>query len=469
MKQGQVKKNIVYSLTAQAVSLLASLLIGVIVPKFIDEYQYAYWQIYILYVGYVGILHFGILDGLVLRCSQYDYDELNKPVIRSQFLILLLIDILVALVFVLVSTIASRGINKQVVLFVAIGIITKNIFTYSSYLLQITNRIKKYAGLVAIRGLVYGSMIILLLILRVNDFVWFCIVDLLSDCFAITYGFICSKKLFIGKPLGIKEAFHETWLSASAGIFVLVANWSSNLLIGSGKMIVQWHWEELIFGKISFAFSVLNLFLTFVNAISVVLFPSIKRMDQSELPELYKKVRSTASPVLFFIMLLYFPGCWILKKWLPAYTSSLTYLGILLPIIIYTSKVSLLTNNYLKAYRKERLMLYINLLSIAIGVIFYLISAYLFNKITFLLICIVLVIMMRSVFSEIVVIKTIKIHIFAEFIIEAFMTVIFILSANCSGLLIGGCIYGFALILYFIYNKSSIAGMFSKFFKRSVN
>ena len=56
-------KNVVYSILAQIISLAVSFVLTLIVPKFIDEYQYAYWQTYVLYVGYVGILHFGILDG----------------------------------------------------------------------------------------------------------------------------------------------------------------------------------------------------------------------------------------------------------------------------------------------------------------------------------------------------------------------------------------------------------------------
>ena len=136
------------------------------------------------------------------------------------------------------------------------------------------------------------------------------------------------------------------------------------LLIGSAKMIVQWRWDELVFGKVSFAFSVSNLFLAFVTAISVVLFPSLKRMNQEDLPAVYKKIRGAVSPLLFFAMLFYFPGCVILRAWLPRYAESLRYLGILLPIIVFASKVSLLTNNYLKAYRKENLMLKINVFSI---------------------------------------------------------------------------------------------------------
>ena len=73
----QIKKNVGLSVSAQVISLAVSFIMNLILPKFISEYQYALWQTYLLYIGYVGILHFGLLDGIVLRYSQYDYDELE--------------------------------------------------------------------------------------------------------------------------------------------------------------------------------------------------------------------------------------------------------------------------------------------------------------------------------------------------------------------------------------------------------
>ena len=87
----QIKKNMVVSVAAQVISLIVSFIMNLILPKYISEYQYAYWQTYLLYVGYVGVFHFGLLDGILLRYSQYDYDELDKPRIRSQFKCLLTI------------------------------------------------------------------------------------------------------------------------------------------------------------------------------------------------------------------------------------------------------------------------------------------------------------------------------------------------------------------------------------------
>ena len=50
----QIKKNIGLSIIAQIISLAVSFVMNLILPKFISEYQYALWQTYLLYIGYVG-------------------------------------------------------------------------------------------------------------------------------------------------------------------------------------------------------------------------------------------------------------------------------------------------------------------------------------------------------------------------------------------------------------------------------
>ena len=50
----KLAKNVLISVIAQVISLAVSFVMGLIVPKFIDGYSYAYWQLYLLYVSYVG-------------------------------------------------------------------------------------------------------------------------------------------------------------------------------------------------------------------------------------------------------------------------------------------------------------------------------------------------------------------------------------------------------------------------------
>lgn len=462
----RVAKNIVISVTVQIISMAVSFLLALIAPRFIDEYQYSYWQTYVLYVGYVGILHFGLLDGIVLRYSQYDYDELDKGKLRSQFQVLLVFTSILAAVAILVAVFALQGIAKSIVIFVAIGIISKNIVTYISYSFQITNRINQYAIFTVIQRVTYGIVVVVLLACGVNDFVWYCLADLMGDAVAIITASFFNRGMYFGKRIGIKDTFTEVRANICTGINLLVANWAAMFIVGGAKMIVQWTWDELTFGKVSFAFSLSNVFLAFISAASIVLFPSLKRMEKDKLPAIYEGVRGLMSPLLISAMILYFPGCWILSKWLPAYSASLGYLGLMLPIIVFSSKINLLTNNYLKAYRKEKSLLIINVSSFALMAIIATLGAFVFHNLELILLGVVFTLMVSSITSEIVVLKTIRIRIILPFILEVVMTILFILCATFLNLWIGCAVYAGALLLYLLCNIGNFKKLY--FRKKSV-
>ena len=446
----------VISIVVQLVSLTVSFVIGFIVPKFIDEYQYAYWQTYILYVGYVGVLHFGLLDGIVLRYSQYDFDQLDKERIRSQFKILLGSTSIMAFLTILVGLLVTDGILRTTVVFVAIGIITKNVMFYNSYSFQITNRIDKYAILTIAQRVSYGLIVVVLLFLRVNRFEYYCIAELSGDVVGIIISKFFNRGMYFGRSLPLYDAFNEWKINVSSGVILMLANWSGMLLLGFAKMFVQWHWDDLTFGKVSFSFSLSNLFLTFITAVSVVLFPQLKRTEQDKLPGIYKSIRNAISPLLFVAMLAYYPGCVILEIFLPKYSQSLIYLGLLLPIIIYTSKVSLLTNNYLKAYRKEKDMLRINIISSIFAIVSFAVSAYVFNNLTALLICVVLSNLVKSVMSERSIEAEIHIGFAKDHIIEAAMTAAFILYTNFLSRWTACAAYAITLAVYLWYYRKDI-------------
>ncbi|WP_295086892.1 hypothetical protein [Ruminococcus sp.] len=462
MNYKKVRNNLILTFSAQATSILANFVLNIITPRYISEYQYAYWQTFILYLSYVGILHFGLLDGLVLRYSQYDYDELDKQEIRSQFYALLLMNTICSFILISISSVIMSGVNKKIFLLVAIGIITKNIYTYNSYTFQITNRIKLYAFLIIAQRLIYGFVVVVLLLLRVDNWMWYCIADLLGDLAGIVACCTVNREICFGNSLSINKAIKITWESISAGIKLLVATWASMFLVGSAKMIIQWRWDELVFGKVSFAFSIMALFMTFINAISVVLFPILKRMKEEDLPNLYSRIRGVLSPLLIVLLSLYFPGCMILKLWLPKYIMSLQILSILLPSVIYTSKVNLLTSNYLKAYRKETVLLIINLSTIIISFGTFLLFAFVFNSLNAIIIATLAGIAIRSIASEIVVSRLIGVSLLKDHIAELIITIIFIICANINKTYIGFIVYFSIALVYTLLNSKLIMSFFNK-------
>ena len=122
----KLAKNMIVSVAAQAVTLLVSFILYLVVPRYVSEYTYSYWQMYMLYIAYVGVLHFGLLDGLVLRYGAYDYNELDRSRIRSQFMMLLFMLSCFAVLLGVTSLFVFEGERRFVFLLVAVGIVTKS-------------------------------------------------------------------------------------------------------------------------------------------------------------------------------------------------------------------------------------------------------------------------------------------------------------------------------------------------------
>ncbi len=460
----KLAKNMIVSVAAQAVTLLVSFILYLVVPRYVSEYTYSYWQMYMLYIAYVGVLHFGLLDGLVLRYGAYDYNELDRSRIRSQFMMLLFMLSCFAVLLGVTSIFVFEGERRFVFLLVAVGIVTKNLATYNSYIFQITNRIERYAAVTIVQRGFFGFISVALLLGKVDYFVWYCVADIAGDLLGFALGVLFNRaQVYFGRGIPRREFMEETKANLSAGILLMLANWSSVLLIGSARMITEWRWGELVFGKVSFAFSLTNVFLTFVTAVSVVLFPSLKRLDREKLPEMYGNIRKAISLFMCFALVMFFPGSYIVEKWIPAYAVSLQYLAILVPIVVFSSKVNLLTNNYLKVYRKEKSMLLVNLVSVALGAGLFFASAYLFDDLNILLYSVVVAIVFNSVLSEIVVMKLIGKRFYLSIFLEVAMAAGFIAIAVLLPLWWGMLAYFLLFLVYCALHYKTIAALFRKF------
>lgn len=461
-RANQIGKNVMISVFAQAVSLLISLISGFFIPKYIDEYQYAYREIYTLYVSYASILSLGLTDGLLVRYSKYDYDQLDQPRLRSQFKLLLFMVGGISVVSIFVALFFLPETTKQIVVLLAIGALTKNLVAYNSNCFQMSNRINEYAKLVFIQRIAYGVCIVALLLCGVNDFEWYCIASILGDVVVILLSLKTNRALCIGKGLPIKESLRECKMNTSIGAIVLLSSISNSLVLGITKMVIQWRWDELVFGKVSFAFSVTSLFFTFITAISVVLFPVLQRMKDEHLPNVYKQLRGMISLLLFILLIAYFPCRLILEKLIPKYAISLVYLGVLLPKIVFTAKTGLLTDNYLKTYRKEKSMLLVNVVSIVVSLALSVVGAYIFNDLMLVLVFSLVVTMFNSILSECIVARIIKVNLLKEFLLEAVMTVVFIVSVNYLSFWEAFVVYIIALSLYCVIERRYLKLIFER-------
>lgn len=82
--------NVSYTLTANIITLLISILVISILPKLMGVSEYSYFQLYIFYTSYVVFFHLGLPNGIYLRYGGKEFSELNQGQYRIQFWILVL-------------------------------------------------------------------------------------------------------------------------------------------------------------------------------------------------------------------------------------------------------------------------------------------------------------------------------------------------------------------------------------------
>lgn len=466
MNNKKIKKNIILVLLSQMFSIVVGLVLGFVVPKFIDELQYAYWQSFLLYYGYSSLLTFGLIDGFVLRYSNYDYEDLPRERVKAFFKALLLVAFFTSLVIIVVSQFALTGHYKSVLLLVGVGAFIHTLWTYNYTILNTTNRADKYARYVFVYRLSYLLIIVVLLLLKISNFIYYCIAEIISEFLAFILSIRHNRGLYFGRALPFKEAKKELSLLFAGGIILLLANFTGNFIVNGAKTIIEIKWDKLTFGAVSFGFSATNIFLTLVTTVSVVLFPSLKRIDEKNLPATYIKIRDSLTPLIFICFIAYFPLRFVLNIWLPNYSASLVYLGSLLPITYSISLANLLTNNYFKAYRKEKIMLLINLSCVAFGFLSYYFAWFFFKNVELIIFCVIIISFTRLYLSEFVIYKIMNKKMSLSIFFEVAISVSFVLCNRYLGLYKCLVVYFFILVIYLIINQGKINYIINHFTQR---
>jgi len=60
----QLKKDLFKVFSSNFINLVIGIITGFLVPAFLSLDQYAFLKTFTLYIGYVGIIHFGFIDGI---------------------------------------------------------------------------------------------------------------------------------------------------------------------------------------------------------------------------------------------------------------------------------------------------------------------------------------------------------------------------------------------------------------------
>ena len=399
--QSEIKKNITFALLAQIVSLMASVLMSLFVPKILNIYDYALWQLFLFYNSYVGLFLFGLNGGIYLTEGGKRGSDIDYSAIGSQIRFGALVQIIIGIcIFVAVNLINQNPDRVFVLCAASIYLIISNVNDLFGYFYQAINQTRLYSISATVdRALFLAVLAISVTAFRVDDYKVYIVAFIAtkSVALALTLGFgreiICSK--WTNVRLTILNVIH----SIQIGLKLTISTLAGTLILGVTRQLVDLSMGIEVFGKVSFSVSMVNFFLQFSAQFALVLFPELRRKGDN-LPNIYKRSSSLLSTVLPVVYILYIPLSVLINAWLPQYQDSLKYLILLLPMCIYDGKMNVLGTTYYKVVRKEGTLLKVNLVSLGASIVLNFLACFVFRSLTLSLTFTTFVIMARSIYSE---------------------------------------------------------------------
>jgi len=436
-----------------------------IVPKILGVEQFAYWQLFIFYVSYTGLFHFGIMDGVYLRYGGERYDNLNRSLIGSQIWLMIGWLVIISVVIILYAFF-NMDVPQRKFVWIGLAIYTvlHNIVLFFGFIFQATNRTKWHSISIMIEKTAFIFAVVLMFLWRPDRFEYYVVFYIIAKVLSLLYCASTGREFLLSKWVSLRETLAAGWRNIRIGFNLTLANLASTFILGSGRFVVDNAWGINSFGKFSFAVSLATFFLNFINQISIVLFPALRRLKEEEQTEIFIKVRKILTFVLCGMLLFYMPVKSVLLWWLPAYEESVRYLGILFPLCIFDGKMQMLYSTYLKVLRQERYLMKINLLAVGISMLGGIVSAYVFYSVYGILFSLVIAVIIRSVLAEQYL--TVILHItfpyesYAEIVLSAF----FVVSIMCLHTLPAFLCYAALYVVYLVVKRRDIYSLKRTYF-----
>lgn len=470
MKNKTLIYNVSLTFLANVISLLVSLFSTLFIPKFVTTSDYGYWQLYLFYISYAGILHLGLCDGIYLTNGGKEYSQLNYQYLRGEFYTLICYLLMFCLlIFGVTNLLPLEGKTKIVVSLTCIGAFIHVAKTYLLMILQATNRLKEYSLVtIADRTVFILDLLSFFFVFPLtNSFQGIITCDICGRIVSLIIAITYTKEIICGRIPKFKVFYTDLKNNIIAGSSLLLAGIASNLIVGIIRYSIKQQWDITEFAKISLSLSVINMILSFINIAAIVFFPILKRMDPRNQRSLYKEFETVL--ISFSLFVLCFAGIAkvLVSAWLPQYSDSLYYMIFLFPICVFESETSMLLNTYLKALRFEKKILRYNIISVFLSLIDAFIFTVLIKNIFGAIIGVLVVLAFRDLCLKRVIYKYFGFVDMNKFICqELIMICLYIISYKISNIAAGSVIYLGCFLAFVFVNKNNVFNYLKQVKKR---
>ena len=421
---GLFVKNVIYAIGANLSRIFTTLILTLLLPKVLTVEDYSYWQLYHFYATYFAYSTLGWTEGLYMKYGGIRYHELDRKRISFQIWGISVHEIIFACLIILAGEILLQtgDVKKQLLAGAAIYTIFHVVLSQLQAVLQASGRISDYAGSYSMERLLFLAASTCCILGGLLDFRLFIVIEILSNAVLMCYtAFLCRKVVFV-KPVSLLEGIREECGLIRIGFSISFAGFLGQLVIGVVRLGVEQKWGTVAFGMLSLSFSMANMAVTCITAVSIVVFPALKRLERNRAEFLYLPVRDLMTYTMLGVLILYVPARVLLTLWLPEYEESIRYLAVLLPLCIYEVRNSVLTCTYLKAWMEQKYIMYANITVLVVSVLATWVNVFVIGNIELAVFSILGLYALKAILTEIAIKKCFPVKLSGRMIQELFLT-----------------------------------------------
>lgn len=351
-------KRIFSVLLSNAIMVFSSVIVGFIIPNIISVEGYGYYKSFTLYSSYASLLSFGLIDGIVVKYGEYDYDDLNKEKFRLYFRCFTIINLISAIIIASISFIIKDSNLSFICLVLSVNIFMINICNYYQQISQITLKIKQYS-LRRILTAVFNIIAVtsLYILYRFNlysvDFKLYILMVSAINVFLAVWYVYTYKDISFGKSESLSSSGSELLDLIKSGLPLMFANMSSTIIMNLDRQFVNIFFSKEEYAIYAFAYSMFTLITVATSAAYTVLYPTLKRLNNSNMGNSYYLSSKISLIFVLFMIASYFPLTYVVRFVVPKYEASLAIFRIVFPGLAISSSVTVIMRSYYKVMNKN--------------------------------------------------------------------------------------------------------------------
>lgn len=345
MQTKHLSRNLVWVVFSRVISLLSSVAVGLLLPKMFSVFDYGYFKVFTLYAVYMSLLHFGFVDGILLKLAGKEYSELDFEKMRTFTRFFIVFEILVSLPIILGGLIFAKGEYLFIIIMMALNMVFVNVTTYYQFISQATQRFREYSSknlIAALVKLLFVMGLFVIYFLDVSEIsyrAYLIGLNILDLSMAVWY-VVIYRSITFGKGTALSDTRKDIWSIFKIGFVLTAAYQVSHLVLALDRQFVNILFPVETFAVYSFSYNIITMISTVISSLSIVLLPMLKRSNVEYAIGCYKKSTSTVTLLMSCALISYFPLVWFIEWFLPSYAASLKYIAILLPALIFTSVIT---------------------------------------------------------------------------------------------------------------------------------